>query len=679
MNIRALAWKCSTGAIRPILGLLVLAGVALAQPLPEGALEEMSLEDLMALPVYAASRRDQKISEAPSSVTVLRAREIRKYGWKTLADLLRTVQGFHVSYDRTYHWIGVRGFMPPGDSNAKILLLIDGHRLNDDIYNQAYVGEDFLLDMDLVDRVEVVRGASSSLYGSNAFLAVVNVISRRGESVEGIEASLEGEHPEGYRGRLTFGKLYGNGTDILLSASALDRPGEDLFFPEFADPSTNDGVAPGLDGVRNRRVFGSASNGAFSFGGGYVRRDKDIPTSSYGVIFPDPDSWYRDETAFMEGRYEKTHAGVEVNARIFWDWYRYDSTGTFEDAAVNPAPPFRFLMRDQADSQSWGAELRGTRTVADRHIVTAGAEYRDIFRIRQHNSVPDPATTYLDVHGDGSILGLYLQDEFRIADGLLLNAGIRHDRYSSFGGTTNPRGGLIWSPAESTALKLLYGQAFRAPTPYEMFWNDGGQTQKGNPDLKPERIRTAEAVWEQGIGENLRSTLSAYEFRIRDLVSVVNDPVDGLAVARNQGKARGRGIEAGLAGRWNDGIEGRVSGAVQRAEDEDSGERLPNSPPYTLQANAIAPLYAGKLFAGAEGQYIGRREPSRPAHATPAGGYAVFNLTIYGRELLPGVDASATLYNLLDRNYSDLGGAEHLQELIPQDGRSFRLKVTASF
>jgi iron complex outermembrane receptor protein len=639
----------------------------------------MSLEDLMALPVYAASRRDQKLSEAPSSVTVLGAREIRKYGWRTLADLLRTVQGFHVSYDRSYHWVGVRGFMPPGDSNAKILILIDGHRMNDDVYNQAYVGEDFLLDMDLVDRVEVVRGASSSLYGSNAFLAVVNVIPRRGESLKGIEASLEGEHPEGYRGRLTYGNLYADGTGILLSASALDRPGEDLFFPEYADPAANGGVAAGLDGVRNRRFYGAASRGALSVAGGYVRRDKDIPTSSYGTVFPDPDNWYRDESAFVEGRYGKTHGGVAVNARAFWDWYRYDSTGTFEDAAVNPAPPFRFLMRDRADSQSWGAELRGTRSVAGRHIVTAGAEYRDIFRIRQGNYVEEPSISYLDARGDGSIWGFYLQDEFRIADGLLFNAGIRHDHYSSFGGTTNPRGALIWFPAESTALKLLYGQAFRAPTPYEMLWNDGGQSQKGNPDLKPERIRTAEAVWEQGIGANLRSTVSLYEFRIRDLVSVVNDPADGLDAARNIGKARGRGIEAALAGRRDDGFEGRISGAVQRAEDGDTGQRLPNSPPYILQANGIAPLVAGRLFAGVEGQYVGRREPARPEHATPAGGYALFNLTIHGRELLPGIDASATVFNLLDRDYADLGGAEHLQELIPQDGRSFRLKVTASF
>lgn len=678
MNAHAFPKKGTTRLACALLGLLALVDVAAAQALPE-PLEGMSLEDLMAIPVYAASRREQKVSEAPSSVTVLGAREIRKYGWRTLADLLRTVQGFHVSYDRAYDWVGVRGFLPPGDSNTKILVLLDGHRTNDDVYNQAYVGEDFLLDLDLVDRVEVVRGPSSSLYGSNAFFAVVNVIPRRGESFGGAVASLEAERPEGYRGRLTYGKRLGNGTELLFSGSALERPGEDLYYPGFDAPSTNGGVAAGLDGVRNRRFYASASRGPFSFSGGFVRRDKDIPTSSYGAVFPDPDGWYRDESAFAEARYGKEHGGTAVTARFFWDGYRYDSTGTFEDAAVNPDPPFRFRMRDRADSQAWGAEVKGTRTLAGRHIVTAGTEYRDIFRIRQRNYAEQPFASYLDAERDGSTWGLYLQDELRVAEGLLLDAGVRHDRYSSFGGTTNPRGGLIWSPREATSLKLLYGQAFRAPTAYEMFWNDGGQTMKGNPDLKPERIRTVEAVWEQGVGANLRSTVSVYEFRIRDLVSVVNDPEDGLDVARNAGKARGRGIEAGLAGKREDGLEGRFSWTLQRTEDRETGERLPNSPPYTVQGNVIVPVLAGKLYTGLEGQYIGPRRPARPEHAVTAGGYAVFNLTVFGRELLPGVDASVSAYNLLDRGFSDLGGPEHLQDLIPQDGRSFRLKVTAAF
>ena len=357
----------------------------------------------------------------------------------------------------------------------------------------------------------------------------------------------------------------------------------------------------------------------------------------------------------------------------------WERTSSSEDNTVNPVSPFRLVMRDRAEARSWGAETKVTRTLLERHTATAGAEYRRIYRITQTIFAEDPFTSFLDTNRNSYIWALFLQDEVRLAEGLLLNVGIRHDHYGTFGGTTNPRAALIWSPRETTALKLLYGQAFRAPTPFELYWNDGGLTQKASPDLKPERIRTLEVVWEQGLGKNLRSVVAAYENRIKDLIGVVTDPADGLDVSRNLGEARGRGVEVELAGKWDSGFEGRVSGNLQRTKDGACGERLPNSPPYTIQANGIAPLYPGKIFAGIEGQFIGHREPARPAHSTPAGGYAVLNLTLHARELVKGVDASATVYNLLDRSYSDLGGPEHLQELIPQDGRSFRVKVTASF
>ena len=346
---------------------------------------------------------------------------------------------------------------------------------------------------------------------------------------------------------------------------------------------------------------------------------------------------------------------------------------------MNPIAPFRLVMRDQAEARSWGAETKVTRTLLERHTATAGAEYRRIYRITQTIFAEDPFTSFLDTNRNSYVWALFLQDEVRLAEGLLLNVGIRHDHYGTFGGTTNPRAALIWSPRETTALKLLYGQAFRASTPFELYWNDGGLTQKASPDLKPERIRTIEVAWEQGLGKNLRSVVAAYENRIKDLIGVVTDPADGLDVSRNLGEARGRGVEVELAGKWDSGFEGRVSVNFQRTKDGATGKRLPNSPPYTIQANGIAPLYPGKIFAGIEGQFIGHREPARPAHSTPAGGYAVLNLTLHARELVKGVDASATVYNLLDRSCSDLGGPEHLQELIPQDGRSFRVKVTASF
>src|SRR4030067_2443702 len=124
-------------------------------------LTELGLEDLMKIEiatVYSASKYEQKVTEAPSSVSIITSDEIKKHGYRTFADILRSVRGFYVTYDRNYSYVGARGFGRPGDYNTRILLLIDGHRLNDNVYHQAPIGTEFVLDVDLIDRIELIRG-----------------------------------------------------------------------------------------------------------------------------------------------------------------------------------------------------------------------------------------------------------------------------------------------------------------------------------------------------------------------------------------------------------------------------------------------------------------------------------------------------------------------------------------
>src|SRR3954452_11166967 len=152
---------------------------------------DASIEELGRIKVYTASKHLQSGTDAPSSVTVITADEIQKHGYRTLADILQTVRGFFVTYDRNYSSLGVRGFARPGDLNTRVLLLVDGHRLNDNIYDEAMLGTEFPVDIDLISRIEVIRGPVSSLYGSNALVAVVNIITRRGRNLNGLELSSE--------------------------------------------------------------------------------------------------------------------------------------------------------------------------------------------------------------------------------------------------------------------------------------------------------------------------------------------------------------------------------------------------------------------------------------------------------------------------------------------------------
>src|SRR2546428_617733 len=205
-------------------------------------LTQLPLEELMNLEipkVYAASKIEQKTTEAPSSITIVTADEIKRYGYRTLADVLQSVQGFNASYDRNYAFLGARG-VSLGDFNSRVLLLVDGHRVNDNLTDGAFIETAFILDIDLVDRVEIIRGPGSVLYGNNAFFGVINVITRQGKQLNGVESSFEFGGFDTYKGRVTVGKLFTNGVHLLLSGTLYDSEGaERLFYKEFNMPSQN--------------------------------------------------------------------------------------------------------------------------------------------------------------------------------------------------------------------------------------------------------------------------------------------------------------------------------------------------------------------------------------------------------------------------------------------------------
>ena len=210
---------------------------------PTQDLTSLSMEQLLGLKVFSASRHLEKSQDAPSAVTVLTADQIATYGWRTLADALNSARGFYVDYDRNYAYLGVRGFRKSDDYASRILLMIDGHRVNENIYGSGFIGTDFPLDLALIERIEIVRGPSSSMYGTNAFFGVVNVITRK-PKVLALESSTDTSSFSGRTGRLT-GEIKKENFSALFSGSLYRSDGpSDLYFPEFDAPETNNGNSP---------------------------------------------------------------------------------------------------------------------------------------------------------------------------------------------------------------------------------------------------------------------------------------------------------------------------------------------------------------------------------------------------------------------------------------------------
>ena len=238
------------------------------------------------------------------------------------------------------------------------------------------------------------------------------------------------------------------------------------------------------------------------------------------------------------------------------------------------------------------------------------------------------------------------------------------------GGTTNPRAGLI-STWDKTAVKLLYGQAFRAPNPYEQFYVTAS-TSKANSDIRPERIKTYELVVEQYLGDHLRTLGSLYQYNISGLISQTTDPADGKLHYTNVDNITARGVELALEGKWSSGMEGRLSYALQRTENDDGNHRLTNSPQHLAKANVILPVITDKLFADFEGRYTSSRLTLAGNSASP---FYILNMSLFSQRIVKGWELSGHINNLMNQKYGYPGSGEHVQDVIDQDGRTFWIKL----
>ncbi len=644
-------------------------------------LKALSIEELLDIPlVYGASRHSQKITEAPSSISIVTADEIKKFGYRTLADVLRAVQGFYVSSDRAYGYIGVRGFNRPGDFGGRVIVLVDGHRINDPVYDSAPVVDDFILDVDLIERVEVIRGPSFSLYGANAFFGGINVITRSGRDMNGAELAGRAGSFSSYQARGSYGKRFDNGVEFLLSASHFDRSGpEKLYFSEFNTPklNINNGIAQNRDGSEGERLFGTLSYKDFKLRGGFVSRDKDVPTAPYstaGTLFNAPGTKYLDDRYYLDLAYaHEFDNGFDVKGKIYYDWYSFTGDYALGSPATGPVT----INRNPALAEWWGAEAQVSKRLFDKHRLLLGVEYKDVFNSKQSSFDTVTNAYFSDVSTSWNSKSWYLQDEYTVSSNVIFNAGLRYDYYSFFGDTINPRLALIYNPWKKTTLKLLYGEAFRAPNDFERAFESLGQ--KPNPDLRPETIRTAELIWDQYLNNYFRFSIAGYHNDVNDLIQQTKDILtDGreLLVYRNVNNASTWGADLEIEAKTESGIRGQFSYSWQTTEDRATGDTLTNSPEHLLKFNLIAPLYGDKLYAGFQAQYS---DSVRTLSGNLADDYWLVNLNLFSQKIIPGMDFSAGVFNLFDEQYAFPGRSEHISDVIPQDGRTFQLILRQRF
>jgi outer membrane receptor for ferrienterochelin and colicins len=625
--------------------------------------------------VYSASKYEQKVTKAPASISIVTGDEIKKYGYRTFGQILNSLRGFYNTSDRTYGYAGARGFGLPSDYNSRLLLLIDGHRYNDSMFDAFDTSEGFPVDIDIIERVEVVRGPSSSLYGTSAVFGVINVITKRGRDQHGANIKYSYGSNDTHKTSVSVGNRFKNGLEAFVTGTFYDSQGYNkLFYKEFDSPSTNNGLSIGNDGERDRKLMLKAAYGDFSFQGLHLNRNKDVPTAQLGALFNNSNLNGHDQATFFELKYDHTFENqLNLQSRVSYNNYRFKG-----QLPLDPSILGSTINTSLVNSDWWRFELEARKLMWKDHHITLGGQYQDNFH--QFQSFFNPNISLLNSDVKTYQWALFVQDDYAITDELTLNAGVRFDYYSIFGSTINPRAGLIYNPWQSTTFKLLYGQAFRAPNQAELHNTVGSITP--NPSLQPEKLDTLEFIVEHYFTQQLRGEFNVFHTKIADNIS--SAPIGNQSRYQNSGDVKSIGVETQIENTWGDGFQGRLSYSWQETTNQKTGERLTNSPEHMIKVNLIAPLWQDKVFVGFETQFMSsRKTPPKPVNGNTTGGrvgdYVISNLTVYTQNWVKGLELSAGAYNLFDERYFDPASADHVQNAIQQDGLTFRVKGSMDF
>ncbi len=640
---------------------------------------DLSLEDLLRVNIIATPKFAENPDQIPSVVSILTNEDIRLYGWRTLGDALRTLQGFNVTDDHTYSYAGVRGISQPGDYRPRLQILIDGMSVNENIFASAPVDSAFPLDIGLVERIEVIRGPSASVYGGDAMFGVINVVTRSGQSV-GSEASLSLGSGANRRLRASWGGQVG-GNDVLISATGFDVNGRTLAFNDVnGDGSSHDLHRVG--GEDGGQLFFKVRGDDWHLSFTHAKRNRIVPTASYDTIADDHSHVESDAYTLLDlSKDWKLNASNKLQQRIYFGDYAYDGLFPYDYSADLGDP--HAMNIDKVRGSWWGIENRLVNTSWSGQRWTVGVEYKANWRQNQSNfdrgygcinadlSIsPNPC---LDSHQNSRQLTLMAQDEIQLGSANLLTLGLSYNDLGKLGTFWSPRLGMTHDAGQAGLFKLLYGTAFRAPTAYERAYTTSTFAY-GNPNLAPEKMRSLEFSWEKRFSQLSRLTATVYHFHIDKMVTT-----DDNGVAANSAHTNGSGLEIEYEQRWSNGSRLRTGYTVQNAAE--SSHSFDNSPHQMAKLNLALPTGITHLMAGLEAQWISSRQANIGSERIPS--YTLANLNLSYTPSGKHWEIALGIYNLFDHRHNDPVATDEVLGVrrwqMPQLGRSAMLRTTLHF
>ncbi len=670
-----------------LIAILFYSGILLAEELPEKFPEQFpggedgfyeGTEDDV---IITATRYIKRIEEAPATATVISAEQIRNMGARDILDVLKTVPGIGISRITGYGFFGIESRGIKNNHSQKVLIMIDGHRVNEPNSGGAsFVFNNLMVEN--IKRVEVIRGPGSALYGANAFVAVINVVTKSAGEIDGIELLSCGGSYDTQHHNIIFGKELSK-LKIAGSFDYLDTNG-----PSLHVDSDLIGRSAHTDAWERKYDFGlKMSYGDFSFSGRYVERDRGPYIGAVNVL--NDDSELEHSHLFGELIYNRDIGeNLHLLAKGYYDDYSlYIDWELFPEGAL-PAFPDGMIGIPETKNRTLGTEVQLDYSLCDNNTITAGSliEYIEQYDTRHTANfnpsmiAPTPIGPLQDITSWGNynkdayrgVTALYVQDVWKFTQNIEGTFGIRFDYYSDIGETYNPRAALVWKFTENAHLKLLYGSAFRAPSFIELY-NSNNPTETGNPDLKPEKIDT----YEVSIGYDFARR---YSTNITYFRSIIDDTIrlDSSSVYANTGKVKIDGVEVELKANIKESHYGYVNYTYQYPRDDETGSKIIDVAAH--KGNVGANFELGKhLNINSNLLVVGPRRRASADIRDKLTGYELLDLTLIGKDFFRTAEFRASVHNLLDDDYADPAATGTVADDYPRKGINFTIDFRYKF
>ena len=651
--------------------------------------------------IALATRQETPISKAPGVITVIADEEIKNAGYRTFTDILRTVPGFEILKmgDWGYVTPAVRGLK--NTQEGRIRLMINGHMVNNPATGEAFgLFDDF--PVEFIKRVEIIRGPGSAVYGENAFSAVINIITKDADDINGLRMSSGYGSFDTYEENVLFGDTYGKvkcyGMARYKSTDGFNGKIKGDYQTTLDNTfGSHASLAPGRahDGRQEFDLNMKATYGDLWLQGWYTNKNYQ---SFVGPSFALTDRAEMEiNNVFGEIGYKKTFdERFTLKPRMYYDQYdnRPDSKHLPDGATLPNADgvlethPNGLAVLMTGVARVVGAEIPLNYELFDGNTITLGLEYRLVSIDHGHTFTNyDPYTLEdwgslreLQDHAIPAISRTtwsgYLQDVWDITDTLNLTLGARLDHYSDFGEVTSPRAGFTWAFMRNASLKLLYGEAFRPPSFNEAYVS-GQAAIQGNKDLEPEVIKSYEAGISYQFNKHVTSAINYFYNDIADFI-VLRPMESSLNTLRfeNFGSAHVQGIE----------LETKVdivkdnyvfmNYTFQNPEDDDG-----NDMPFVAQhfGNFGVNVHYWKYINTNLSTFVsGKRSREEDDTRSDLPAYALLNLSVIGKEFFKTMEVQGTVYNLLDKDYSDPGPTS-IPDDLPRPGRTFFVGLSYQF